>query len=303
MDRRNFVSTILSSPLYISFLTECQELKKDNEFSYKYSVCNEIFEGWSLDRISRFIKPLSYKGIEIAPYTLAENVSELSPARRGELKKMMVDNGIECSGLHWLLLSPKGLHVTTADKNIRKKSWEYFRMLIDFCADLGGKVMILGSPQQRKPEGCSAEEAVKNLKDGLAEIAPYAEDRNIVVLIESMPRDCFVVTSMAEAVSMVEEINSPSIQIMMDLIHCINDPEPIDKLMHKYSQYIKHIHTHSKGTYLDRGPTDFLPVFRALKEINFQYWISLEHPDSSIGPEKSTEEAIDYYNQLEKMLI
>jgi len=304
MNRRNFLSIMLSSAFSENFLNKLSNSEKNieylSEFTFKYSICNEIFEGWSLDKISGFIKPLGYGAIEIAPYTLVENVSELSPSKRQELKKMMVDNGIVCAGLHWLLVSPKGLHITTADKSVRKRSWEYFRRLIDFCADIGGKVMVLGSPEQRKPHGCSVEESVKNLKDGLIEIAPFAEERNITVLLEPMVKDCLVVTSMAEAVSMIKEINTPSIQTMMDFRQCTNDPESLDKLVHKYAQYIKHIHTNGLDSTLPgNGSTDFLPVFKALKEINYLHWISLEVFDFSSGAEKIAREAMNHFKRLE----
>lgn len=301
MNRRNFLSIMLNSTFFGNILSKFSNSEKMSEFTFKYSICNEIFEGWSLDKISKFIRPLGYGAVEIAPYTLADDVTELSPVKRRELKKMMVDNGIMCAGLHWLLVSPKSLHITTADKNVRKKSWEFFRKLINFCADIGGKVMILGSPKQRVPQGCSVEDAVKNLKDGLSQIAPFAEERNVTVLLEPIARNCPVVMSMAEAVSMIKEINYPSsIQSMMDFHQSVNDPEPLDKLVHKYAQYIKHIHANElDGTLIGSGPTDFLPVFNALKEINFQHWISLEVFDFSAGPEKIAKEAMNYFKILE----
>ena len=305
MDRRSFLSVLLGSPLLFGLSARCSNPGSGNKFAFKYSICSEIFEGWTLDRISKFVKPLGYDGIEIAPFTLAGSVADINSAKRRELRSMMEDNGVVCAGLHWLLVSPKGMHITTADRDVRRESWDYFRRLTDFCADLGGEVMILGSPNQRKPEGCSVEEAVRNLRDGLAGIASYAEERNVTVLLEPMAVDeCFVVTSMAEAVSMVKEINSPSIQTMLDFHHCANDEESIDELVRKYNKYIKHVHTNEMdGNLPGSGPTDFSPVFKALKEVDFGDWVSLEVFDFSAGAETIAREAMDYYKRMEITLI
>ncbi len=303
MKRRTFFSTLLSITLLNKYLRELSIIQESKIFSFKYSICNEIFNGWSLDKISKFIKPLGYDSLEIAPYTICEDVSNLSPAKRLELKRLMEDNGVVCSGLHWLFVSPKGLHITTSDKNIRKKSWEYFKKLIDFCEEIGGKFLVLGSPQQRKSEGTSTKEAVINLKKGLLEIAPFAQKHNVLILLEPIAKDCDVIISMVEAVNLVKEINHPSIQTMLDIHHSINDPEPIDKLVYKYSQYIKHIHINElDGNIPGSGDTDFLPILNAIKNINYKHWISLEVFDFSSGPEKIAIDTMKYIKSIEKKL-
>src|SRR4029450_1981871 len=132
---------------------------------FKYSICNEVFEKWEFAAQCRAIKAAGYEGVEIAPFTLADHLDEISAARRLELRSIMRSEGIQFAGLHWLLITPKWLHITTADPAVREKSWVYFTRLIDFCADLGDKgIMVLGSPKQRASQGRSAEEANKDLE-------------------------------------------------------------------------------------------------------------------------------------------
>ncbi len=147
-------------------------LKAGKSLRFKYSVCNEVFEKLEFAPACKATREAGYAGIEIAPFTLAEHADEISAARRRDLQDIMRSEGVAFVGLHWLLLTPKWLHVTTADRAVREKSWAYFLKLIDLCADLGDKgIMVLGSPKQRASQGNSPEVAVKHLRDGLASVA------------------------------------------------------------------------------------------------------------------------------------
>src|ERR1035441_3970895 len=125
----------------------------------------------------------------------------------------MGSEGLSFAGLHWLMVSPKGLHVTGPDAGLRRRSWDHIRALIDLCADLGPDgVMVFGSPNQRATTGgLKREQATRNFIDGLAEVAPDAESRGVKVLVEALPgAQSDVVQTLAEAVAIVREIASPA---------------------------------------------------------------------------------------------
>ena len=61
------------------------------------------------------------------------------------------------SGLHWLLVAPEGLSITSNDGAVRDRTRDVMRGLVDLCAGLGGPVLIHGSPAQPDPK--SAESA------------------------------------------------------------------------------------------------------------------------------------------------
>ncbi|MBI1897768.1 MAG: sugar phosphate isomerase/epimerase, partial [Acidobacteria bacterium] len=117
---------------------------------FRHATCNEVYQGWDFAEACRSIRRLGYDGIEIAPFTLAEDPPALTPARRREYRRTIEGEGLTFAGLHWLMVAPKGLHVTTPDRELRERSWRHIRNLIDLCADLGPNgVMVFGSPQQR----------------------------------------------------------------------------------------------------------------------------------------------------------
>src|SRR6266481_4681953 len=139
----------------------------------RHAICNEIYQGWAFQDAARSMRGLGYSGIEVAPFTLAETPARISSGQRREYRSILDSEGLKFVGLHWLMVSPKGLHVTTPDQALRERSWQHIRDLIDLCADLGPDgVMVFGSPQQRSTvDGATVEEATARYIDGLAGVA------------------------------------------------------------------------------------------------------------------------------------
>ena len=125
----------------------------------KLAVCNEFFEGWEIERVFDYAARIGCDGVEIAPFTLAQSVNDVSSGRRRDIRQAAEAAGVEIVGLHWLLVKPAGLYINHPDSRVRQRTQDYVKALIDFCGDLGGRVMIHGSPQQRNiQEGWNADD-------------------------------------------------------------------------------------------------------------------------------------------------
>ena len=171
----------------------------------KYAVCNELFGDLTLADACKLAAAYGFTGIELAPYTLAENPNELSPSDRAEIKHTLKRFNLDFVGLHWLLKAPEGLHLTSSDSVLRKKSWDLLKFLVEFCAEMGGGKMVLGSGKQRHAEPGTVEAAKAYLTDGLRELAPLAESGDTQVLLEPLsPRITNVVNTMQEAASIIK---------------------------------------------------------------------------------------------------
>ncbi|MGB9677809.1 MAG: sugar phosphate isomerase/epimerase family protein, partial [Candidatus Ratteibacteria bacterium] len=110
----------------------------------KIGICNEIFKEWPLKEVFYYIKSIGYEGIEIAPFTLAENVSEIKNDIIEKIQELSEKNGIKIIGTHWLLVKPEGLSVSSKDVNLRKKTSEYLCKLVEFTSNIGGEIMVFG---------------------------------------------------------------------------------------------------------------------------------------------------------------
>ncbi len=264
----------------------------------RHAICNEVFEGWNFADACRAIRRAGYTGIEIAPFTLAEAPSTVTPAQRREFRDIIATEGLEFVGLHWLMVSPKGLHVTTPDAQLRCRSWQHIRNLIDLCADLGPHgVLVFGSPKQRGTTGgLSRAEATGHFVEGLAAVAPHAGDRGVTVLMEALPAgQCDVVTSLDEAAALVRQIDHPAIRTMFDVHNAVDETEPHAALVARHYDLIRHIHVNElDGRHPGTGAYDFKPLFDELRRRDYGGWVSLEAFDFTPGAETVATESLRY---------
>jgi sugar phosphate isomerase/epimerase len=271
-------------------------------YGFRHSMCNEAFEKWSFAETVKAIRRAGYAGIEVAPFTLAESPADISAVQRREYRGVMASEGITFVGLHWLMVSPRGLHVTTPDTVLRQKSWDHIRRLIDLCGDLGpAGVLVFGSPRQRSSTGgLSREESTRHFVDGLSAIAPHAESRAVTVLVEALPvAQSDVVQSLGEAAGIVLEIASPAIRTMFDVHNAVDEAEPHAALVDRYFDLIRHVHVNElDGRHCGTGGYDFGPVLEVLARRGYQGWISLEAFDFSPGGERIAAESLDHLKSV-----
>jgi D-psicose/D-tagatose/L-ribulose 3-epimerase len=272
-------------------------------FQFKHAICNEIYEKWPFRDACRSMRHIGYTGIEIAPFTLAENPRDITAAQRREHRDIIESEGLRFVGLHWLMVSPKGLHIATPDRELREQSWRHITDLIDLCADLGENgVMVFGSPKQRcTVGGLTPNEAAANYTAGLASVAPHAQQCAVTILVEALPlNQCDVVTTLAEAVEIVKQVNSPAVRTMFDTHNAVDESEPHAVLVDRYFDFIRHVHVNeTDGRHPGTGNYDFLPVFDVLRRRNYQHWVSLEAFDFAPGPEKIANDSLRF---IEKVL-
>ncbi|MGO9009675.1 MAG: sugar phosphate isomerase/epimerase family protein [Bryobacteraceae bacterium] len=271
-------------------------------YGFRHSMCNEAFGERGFAETVKAIRHAGYGGIEIAPFTLAESPAEVTAGQRREYRRAMASEGLAFAGLHWLMVSPRGLHVTTPDGALRQKSWEHIRRLVDLCADLGPDgVMVFGSPQQRSTTGgIGREAATRHFVDGLASIAPQAESRAVTVLVEALPiAQSDVVQSLAEAAGIVHEISSPAIRTMFDVHNAADEAEPHAALADRYFDLIRHVHVNElDGRHCGTGAYDFRPVLEVLARRGYRGWISLEAFDFSYGGERIAAESLGHLESV-----
>jgi sugar phosphate isomerase/epimerase len=272
-------------------------------YPFRFAMCNEAFEKRPFVEQCGVLREAGYQGIELAPFTLGEDPLALRAHQRRELRDIMAGEGLDFVGLHWLLVVPFPVHVTTPDLALRERSWQYVRGLIDLCADLSPDtgdehgVMVFGSPKQRSSTGgITSAEAVRNYVAGLAGIAPHAEDRGVTILVEALPHSqSDVIHTMEEAVAVVREIGSPAVATMFDSHNSEDETEPHDVLIERYYDLIRHVHLNEMdGAHPGAGSYDFAPVFAVLEKLKYGRWVSVEAFDFALGADTIAKQSIEH---------
>lgn len=267
----------------------------------KIGICNETFkeEGgfWPLEKTVEYISSLGYEGIEIAPFTLASSVKEIPLFKRRKIYSLAKNHNLEVIGLHWLLAGPCGLSTSSSKREVRQRTTNYLKELIDFCSDIGGKILVFGSPKQRKiEENSSYEETRKRAKEVFVNSLDRAEKREVIICLEPLARSetDFINTS-EEAVSLIKEISHPHLKLHLDVKAMSDEKRAIPEIIKKNKDYLFHFHVNdANGLGPGFGETDFKPIIKALKEINYWGFISVEVFDTSPGVRKIAKDSLLY---------
>jgi sugar phosphate isomerase/epimerase len=248
----------------------------------RLTLCNEVVRDLAFERQCAMAAALGYAGLEIAPFTLGEEALRLPAARRSALRRACCDAGIAVSGLHWLLVAPPGLSITTCEEAVWSRTVDVMHRLIDLCADLGGSYLVHGSPEQRRiasePDRCLA---ARRGEAAFAAAASRAATANVTYLIEPLaaPHADFI-TSIAEAARIVRNIASPAVKTMLDTrAASLGEHVPADQLLRHWlpSGLIAHVHLNDRsGRAPGQGKDQFGPVLEVLCEMRYAGWIGVE---------------------------
>jgi sugar phosphate isomerase/epimerase len=256
------------------------------DVKWRWSLCNEMFEGWPLADVARLAAEIGYQGVELAPYTFAPLVTDLSAEDRARIRRDVEDAGLQVSGLHWLLArTPFRLNVP--DPEERARAGEYLLAVIDFCADVGGEILVFGSPDQRDPApGFGLDEAWASTVQVMRRCGERAEERGVTFCIESLGTP--FITWVDDALRLVGEVDRVGFRMIVDCKSMGSDPRwsPAEQMRYA-APWFKHVHVNDPNLLgPGMGELDFRPILAALDELEYGGWVSLEAFRFPGGPER-----------------
>ena len=276
----------------------------------KYAICNETFQNQPFDQAWAVARDLGYTGIEIAPFTLlpeAEtfDVREVTTSKRSEVKQQAADAGLEVVGLHWLLAKSQGIYLTSPEDSVRAKTVEYFKALSQLCADLGGKIMVLGSPQQRNLlPGVTYEQAEQYAAEILRQVTPTLADLNLTLALEPLsPAEGDFLLTAESAIRLAKMVDSPHCKLHLDVKAMSSESKPIPDIIRDSKDWTVHFHANDPNlSGPGMGEMDFTPIFAALKETGYNDWVSVEVFNYEPSPKEIARQSIEYMQKIEASL-
>jgi sugar phosphate isomerase/epimerase len=253
----------------------------------RIALCNEVLAGMPLERQCEYAAALGYDGLEIAPFTLDASPEKISRAEAAKIRRVIEASGLVVTGLHWLLVKPDGLSLTDPDASVRGRTMEVMLRLTALCAELGGAVLIHGSPKQRQiAPGETSATAFARLRDGLAQAASAAGKAGVIYCIEPLSRrETSLVNTIAEAADLVRSIDHPHLRTMIDCSAAgQTEAESIPSLIDRWlpTGLITHLQVNDPNR---RGPGQgelkFAPILAALKRHDYAGTVAVEPFDYS----------------------
>lgn len=261
----------------------------------RIAICNETYGDWPWHDVCRHASSVGYEGLEIAPFTLGESPTQISAAERKRIRDTAAEHGLDIVGLHWLLAGTNGLHLTSPDPDVRAKTGQYLSQLAHLCADLGGNVMVFGSPQQRnRLPGISTEQANQFARETISIAIPTLASRGVTLALEPLgPEEGDFLNTAEQAIRLCQQIDSPQVQLHLDVKAMATEAKPIPQIIHDSRDWLVHFHANDPNRQgPGMGDVDFGPIVRALRESGYDRWLSVEVFDLSPGVETLTRESI-----------
>ena len=269
----------------------------------RISLCNEVVRDLEFSAQCALAAALGYDGLEVAPFTLDAEAPHLIPAsRRAELRRAAADAGTTITSLHWLLVAPAGLSITTADAAIRARTLDVMERLVALAAELGATLLVHGSPGARRVD---ADGDAARAEDAIARAGDWAAQHGVTYCLEPLDAGqtnwC---TTVDQAVQIVRRIGNPALRTMLDTCSAGNgEADTIPTLLDRWmpSGLIAHIHLNDRNK---RGPGQgsdrFGPVLQALRANGYTGFAAVEPFDYVPDGPTSAARAIGYLRALQE---
>ena len=248
----------------------------------KFALCNEVLAPLPFAEQCRLAAALGYAGLEVAPFTVSDDPAAMTDGEAERLKRVAADHGLVITGLHWLLVKPEGLSITTPDKAAHVRTVAFMRRLCELCAAMGAQYLVHGSPKQRMiAPGDSTETVLTRARDAFSAAGEAARANNVTYCIEPLsPDQTPLINTVAEAAVIVREINNPHLRTMIDTSSAgLAEKEPVADLIARWlpTGLIGHVQVNDPNR---RGPGQgqmkFGPILKALVDKGFHGMVAVE---------------------------
>lgn len=268
----------------------------------KFAICNETYQDWTFQQTCEHIATTGYQGVEIAPFTLHDSPEELTEAQARETGRIAARAGLEVVGFHWLLVKPEGLNLTTENEAVRKRTVAFAQHLSRRCAEMGGKIMVWGSPKQRMvPCGGKYEDAFGRAVDAIRAVSEVAGSVGVTLALEPLaPNETNFLTTAAETQRMIDAVGHPACRLHLDVKAMAGgESQPLDQVIRDHARSLAHFHANDSNR---RGPgtgsIDFHPIARALRDANYTGYVSVEVFDYTPDPQTIAVESLRYLRRV-----
>lgn len=250
----------------------------------KFAICHEMFGDPIAAETFQLIREIGYTGVELAPFTFMPDkeqfdIRDVPAATFRQVRRHAEEAGLEIVGMHWLLAKTNGLYLTSPVAEVQRETAAYFKALINCCAELGGKILVLGSPQQRNLlPGITHEAAEAHAAAVLSAVMPLCERLGVTIALEPLsPAEGDFMLTATSGIRLAERIDSPNCQLHLDVKAMSSEDTPILDIMSASREWMVHFHANDPNL-LGPGMGDvrFQPIIQKLGDLQYDGWISVE---------------------------
>ena len=193
---------------------------------------------------------------------MANDAKDISAARRSRGSAQADAAELEVIGLHWLLAKTQGYYLTSPDAAVRERTKDCVCELARLCRDLGGKIMVFGSPLQRNLlPGVSHDQAMQYAADVFQAAMPVFEDLDVTLAVEPLgPADGNFLLTAAAGGRLCEMVGSPHCRLHLDVKAMSSEGRHISDIIRENASLMVHFHANDPNKLgPGMGDIDFHP--------------------------------------------
>jgi fructoselysine 3-epimerase len=250
------------------------------------------------DTIERIAK-IGYEGIEIGAGSPHAYPPCLTKERRKHIRKVLDDNGIVLSSMLPALSGGPGHNLASPIPEERRHTIDHYKDLVELSAEWGGKILlyipgwvVFGTTFKQAWDWSIA---------ALGEIADKAAEFDVTLVIEPVSFDSNLVDKCDEAIEMMEEVNKPNVKLMFDTFHVLYRKEVSSDYIYRMGKDLRHMHISDNNRLPPgQGRGDFVSVINALKDIDFDGYLTMElgFDRRDIEPDYVARQSYEYLKPL-----
>lgn len=190
----------------------------------------------------------------------------------------------------------------------RSEGMEYYRRAIDVASALEIPRMLVVA--DHPGFGMSINEAWKYFSDEIDQLVHYAEKKNVIISIEPLtPMESPVITRTDDCLKLLQEIDSPNLHFVLDIVPPIIVNEPISNYFAKLGNLVDHVHISNSDKKtdahleLDDGCLNMNDILQIVKNHEYEQFVIIELYSVSLNdPERVVASSARVLNSIKNLL-
>lgn len=266
----------------------------------KFSMNTIIFRDTPVKDVLSLMKENGYDGVEIAwvpkghPFYWGKDV-DVSEVRD-------ISKSLELEVCSICPFWPAKYDLANVSNEVRKNAISYLKNTIDAADELGAKVIVVVPSAVFKEPSGSFEMEWKSCVGSLKEVGSYAAGKNVVLAIEPLIRFLsYFINRMDQGLELIRSTGSEGLGVMADVFHMNVEEKTIEGAIEKARDKLVHVHVSDSNNMVPgSGHLNFKSIFRTLKSISYDGFISGELGVDKGEAPKATREMIEYLRNIER---
>ncbi len=246
------------------------------KFGVNTFIWTEQFDR-SHTHLLRPLKEAGFDGVELPLITS-------HPRADPEIRRVLEENRLECT---FVSILPPGLNTISHDAEIRKQSTQFWKDCIRAVAEMGGHILAgpLYSPVGYLPGRRRTSDEWNWAVECFQELSPTLETHDVTLAIEPLNRyETYFLNTASDAVLLCHDINHPKVGVLFDTYHANIEEKSVSQALIEAGPYLTHVHSCENDRGIPgTGHIDWPPIFRALREVDYSGWLTIEGFGFSAG--------------------